>query len=51
MHNGMSPVSVKKLIVLNALGALVWAAAIVSGGYLFGCALLVYLGKIKHYEV
>jgi membrane protein DedA with SNARE-associated domain len=48
---GMSPVSVKKFLVLNAVGALVWAAVIGSGGYLFGRALEVFIGKIKHYEV
>ena len=48
---GMSRVSVKKFIVLNAVGALVWAAAIGSGGYLFGRALQVYIGKVEHYEV
>jgi len=48
---GMSPVSVKKFISLNAAGALVWAAAIGSGGYLFGNALEIFVGKIKHYEV
>jgi membrane protein DedA with SNARE-associated domain len=48
---GMSPVSVKKFISLNAAGALVWAVAIGSGGYLFGHALEMSVGKIKHYEV
>jgi membrane protein DedA with SNARE-associated domain len=48
---GMSPVSVKKFISLNAAGALVWAVAIGSGGYLFGHALEIFVGKIKHYEV
>jgi membrane protein DedA with SNARE-associated domain len=46
-----SPTSAALPSVLNALGALVWAAAIVSGGYLFGCVFQVYLGKITHYEV
>jgi membrane protein DedA with SNARE-associated domain len=45
------PVSVKKFVVLNAVGVLVWAAAIGSGGYLFGRALEVFIGKIKHCEV
>ena len=36
---GMSSVSVKKFILLNAAGALVWATAIASGGYFFGRAL------------
>jgi membrane protein DedA with SNARE-associated domain len=48
---GMSPVSVKKFISLNAAGALVWAVAIGSGAYLFGNALEIFVGKIKHYEV
>jgi membrane protein DedA with SNARE-associated domain len=48
---GMSPVSFKKFILLNGAGALVWAAAVGSGGYLFGHALEIFIGKIKHYEV
>jgi len=48
---GMSPVSVKRFILLNAAGALVWAAAIASGGYFFGRALEVLIGKLKSYEI
>jgi len=48
---GMSPVSVKKFILLNAAGALVWAVAVGSGGYIFGQALEIFIGKIKHYEM
>jgi membrane protein DedA with SNARE-associated domain len=48
---GMSSVSFKKFIMLNAAGALVWAAAIASGGYLFGRALEVFIGKLKSYEI
>jgi membrane protein DedA with SNARE-associated domain len=48
---GMSPVSFKKFILLNAAGALVWAAAVGSGGYLFGHALEIIIGKVEHYEV
>jgi membrane protein DedA with SNARE-associated domain len=48
---GMSPVSAKKFILLNAAGALVWAAAVASGGYLFGHALEVFIGKLKAYEI
>ncbi|MGB9439537.1 MAG: DedA family protein [Desulfobacterales bacterium] len=48
---GMSSVSVKKFILLNAAGALVWAAAIASGGYFFGRALAVLIGKLKSYEI
>jgi len=48
---GMSPVSIKKFILLNAAGALVWAVAVGSGGYLFGHALEVFIGKVKSYEI
>jgi len=48
---GMSTVSVKKFLLLNAAGALVWAAAFGSGGYLFGHALEVIIGKAKSYEI
>ena len=48
---GMSPVSVKKFILLNGAGALAWAVAVGSGGYLFGHALEIFIGKVKHYEV
>jgi len=48
---GMSPVSFKKFISLNAAGALVWAVAVASGGDLFGHALEVFIGKLKSYEV
>ena len=48
---GMNPVSVKKFILLNAAGALCWAAAVGCGGYLFGHALEIFIGKIKHYEL
>ena len=48
---GMSTVSVKKFVVLNAAGALIWAAAVGSGGYLFGHALEVIIGKVKSYEI
>jgi len=48
---GTSAVSFKKFAFLNAIGALVWAVAVGSGGYLFGNALEVFIGKVKHYEV
>jgi membrane protein DedA with SNARE-associated domain len=48
---GMSPVSRGKFLVLNATGALLWAVAIGTGGYLFGQALEVLLGDIKRYEL
>jgi membrane protein DedA with SNARE-associated domain len=48
---GTSSVSAKKFIVLNAAGAFVWELVVGSGGYLFGRALELAIGKIKHYEV
>ena len=48
---GMGPVSFKKFILLNAAGALCWAAAVGCGGYLFGHALEVIIGEVKSYEV
>jgi membrane protein DedA with SNARE-associated domain len=47
----MSSVSFKKFILLNAAGALVWAVAVASGGFLFGRALEVFIGKLKSYEI
>ena len=48
---GMSPVSVKKFVLLNATGALAWAAAVASGGYFFGQTLEIMIGKFKSYEI
>lgn len=48
---GMNPVSAKKFFLLNAAGALVWAAVFGSGGYIFGQALKMLIGKIEHYEL
>jgi membrane protein DedA with SNARE-associated domain len=47
----MSPVSVKKFILLNAAGALVWAVAVGSGGYFFGHAGKHNIDKVKSYEI
>ncbi len=47
---GMSTVPTRQFIFLNIIGALVWAAVIGTGGYLFGNALEIILGNIKHYE-
>ena len=48
---GMSSVPTAEFIFLNAAGALVWAAAVGTGGYLFGSALEILIGNIKHYEI
>jgi len=47
---GMSSVPTIEFVLLNAVGALVWAIAVGAGGYLFGNALEALLGNIKHYE-
>jgi len=48
---GMSPVPTWKFVFLNAAGALAWAVVIGTGGYLFGSALEIVIGDIKHYEL
>jgi len=48
---GMSAVSISKFVILNAIGALVWAVAVGSGGFLFGHVLESVIGKVKHYEL
>lgn len=47
---GMSQVPLRLFVPLNVLGALVWASVIGVAGYLFGQALEVFLGDLKHYE-
>jgi membrane protein DedA with SNARE-associated domain len=48
---GMSSGPTLVFVFLNAFSALLWAGAIGSGGYLFGRALELALGKIKTYEI
>jgi membrane protein DedA with SNARE-associated domain len=48
---GMSDVPTLKFVFLNAAGALIWAIAVGTGGYLFGNALEIVIGNIKHYEI
>ena len=48
---GMSLVSKRRFVLLNALGASVWAIALGVGGYLFGQALEALLGDLKRYDV
>ena len=47
---GISRIPVARFVLLNAAGALVWAAAVGGGGYLFGNALELLLGNLKRYE-
>jgi membrane protein DedA with SNARE-associated domain len=43
-------VRVLRFVLLNAIGAMVWAGVVAGGGYLFGNALEGLLGNIRHYE-
>jgi membrane protein DedA with SNARE-associated domain len=47
---GVSGVSLFKFSVLNAAGALTWAIALTSSGYVFGHAAELLLNDIKRYE-
>jgi len=47
---GMSRVKTERFIILNIIGALVWAIVIGTGGYLFGAVFEALLGNIKHIE-
>jgi membrane protein DedA with SNARE-associated domain len=47
---GMSSVSAGKFASLNAVGALVWAMVVGTGGYFFGQAVETLIGKIKQFE-
>ena len=48
---GASNVPPKRFIVLNVIGALVWAIAVGSLGYVFGNTVEIFLHNIKHYEM
>ena len=47
---GLSNINAKHFMVLNAVGTIVWAMIVSSGGYLFGNACEIIIGDIKHYE-
>lgn len=46
--SGISPV---KFLILNAIGALIWAITVGTLGYLFGQVVEKVMGDIKHYEM
>lgn len=48
---GASQVSARLFLVLNSVGAIVWAAVIGTAGYYFGVALEAVLGEVKEYEL
>lgn len=47
---GLSQISFRKFFLLNAAGALLWAAVVGTAGYLFGNALEIFVGDLKRYE-
>ena len=47
---GTSKVSGVRFLILNVLGAIVWAFLFVSVGYFFGDTLSLFLGNIKKFE-
>jgi len=46
----MSSVPVRRFILLNGIGALIWAVLVGSCGYLFGYTLETILGNVKRFE-
>ena len=48
---GMGPVPSAKFFLLNGAGAMLWAIAVGTGGYLFGAVLSVAIGNVEHYEI
>ena len=48
---GLSGFPRARFLVLNAVGAAVWATAVGTLGYLFGHTLETLLGEVKRYEV
>ncbi len=48
---GASKIPPARFLTLNIIGAAIWAIAIGVCGYLFGQALEVIIGDIKHYEL
>lgn len=48
---GMSSVPARRFVVLNIIGALLWAIVVGLLGYLFGHTFELLIGELKHYEV
>ncbi len=47
---GMSPVPAQRFLLLNLIGAVLWAVVIGALGFIFGHALEAVLGDIRRYE-
>ena len=48
---GASSFPAKRFILLNIIGAIIWAIVIGTGGYIFGQALTICIGDLKRYEL
>jgi len=48
---GMSNVSTKKFMILNAVGALIWAIVVGLLGFIFGHVFQAFLDDFKQYEL
>jgi membrane protein DedA with SNARE-associated domain len=48
---GLSQISFRKFLFLNAAGALLWATVVGTAGYLFGSALEIFLGDLERHEL
>lgn len=48
---GLGNIKISKFIILNALGAAVWAICVGTAGYLFGSVLAGLLGDLRHLEL
>ena len=48
---GTGPISSARFLVLNALGAALWAFSFGAAGYLCGEALAVLVGEVRRYEL
>lgn len=46
---GMSSISTARFMVLNGIGAMVWAFTISTLGYMFGNAMETFMSDMKHY--
>ena len=45
---GTSELSTRRFVLLNMVGAVVWAIALAAGGYFLGAALETMLGRVAH---
>ncbi len=47
---GLSGISTRRFLILNMIGALVWAVVVALVGYLFGAAARALIVDVKNYE-